>query len=84
MDHNHPRSHFCRMIEKQLSLEESNLAMNFGMQSEAVALADAGMFLPNLKSACRCVLISGVEQYMEHSHVSKARRVALLDKKKKH
>eukprot|EP00957_Ditylum_brightwellii_P190061 14468797-Ditylum_brightwellii.AAC.1 len=56
---------------------------HFGRQSGAVALTDAGISMQNLKRAGRWDLISAVEQYMEHSHTSKAKRVVLLDKKKK-
>eukprot|EP00957_Ditylum_brightwellii_P051808 3929001-Ditylum_brightwellii.AAC.1 len=51
--------------------------------SGTVALADAGISMPNLKRACRWASMSVVEQYMEHIHASKAKRVALLNKPQK-
>eukprot|EP00957_Ditylum_brightwellii_P069602 5287033-Ditylum_brightwellii.AAC.1 len=57
--------------------------MHFGRCSGTVALADVGISMPNLKRAGRWVSISVVEQYMEHSHASKTKRVALLNKHKK-
>eukprot|EP00957_Ditylum_brightwellii_P146095 11123911-Ditylum_brightwellii.AAC.1 len=55
--------------------------MHFGRCSSTVALADAGISVPNLKRAGRWASISMVDQYMEHSHASKAKRVTLLNKK---
>eukprot|EP00957_Ditylum_brightwellii_P024734 1868602-Ditylum_brightwellii.AAC.1 len=57
--------------------------MHFGRHSGTVALVDASISIPNLKRADRWASIPVVEQYMEHSHVSKAERVALLNKTQK-
>eukprot|EP00957_Ditylum_brightwellii_P036171 2740110-Ditylum_brightwellii.AAC.1 len=48
-----------------------SITAHFGRQSGAVVLADAGIYVPNLKRAGRWALISAVEQCIEHSHVSK-------------
>eukprot|EP00957_Ditylum_brightwellii_P162164 12347102-Ditylum_brightwellii.AAC.1 len=69
------------MIENKLSLEENSLTTHFGRCSGAVALEDVGISMPNLKRAGRWASISAVEQYIEHSDASKAKRVVLLDKK---
>eukprot|EP00957_Ditylum_brightwellii_P196235 14951891-Ditylum_brightwellii.AAC.1 len=71
MGHNYPKSHFCRMINK-VGLEENSLMTHFGKQSGAVALAGAGISIPNLKRADRWALISTMVQCMEHSPASKA------------
>eukprot|EP00957_Ditylum_brightwellii_P113996 8690883-Ditylum_brightwellii.AAC.1 len=68
------------MIENKLGLEENSLTTYFGRCSDAVALADAGISIQNLKRAGRWASISTVEQYMKHSHAPKAKRVALLNK----
>eukprot|EP00957_Ditylum_brightwellii_P031739 2406857-Ditylum_brightwellii.AAC.1 len=62
------------MIENKLGLTENTLTMHFGRHSGAVALADLGISIPNLKRADRWAFISVVEQYMEHSHASKDKR----------
>eukprot|EP00957_Ditylum_brightwellii_P185499 14123549-Ditylum_brightwellii.AAC.1 len=71
------------MIEYKLGLAENSLITHFGRRSGTVALPDAGISMPNLKEAGGRASISVVKQYMEHSHMSKAERVALLDKKQK-
>eukprot|EP00957_Ditylum_brightwellii_P112148 8550675-Ditylum_brightwellii.AAC.1 len=68
---NRQRTTFCRMIEGKLGLAEKRLTAHFGRRSGAVALADAGISMPNLKRAGRWVSTSAVEEYMEHSHASK-------------
>eukprot|EP00957_Ditylum_brightwellii_P045295 3433579-Ditylum_brightwellii.AAC.1 len=57
--------------------------MGISHLSGTVALADAVMSMPNLKRAGRWASIFAAEQYMEHSHESKAKRVALLNKTQK-
>eukprot|EP00957_Ditylum_brightwellii_P161510 12297324-Ditylum_brightwellii.AAC.1 len=52
------------------------------MRSGAVALADAGISMPNLKHAGRWASTSVVEDYMEHSHASKKEHLNLLDTNK--
>eukprot|EP00957_Ditylum_brightwellii_P013477 1017079-Ditylum_brightwellii.AAC.1 len=54
-----------------------------GRRSGVVALAGAGISMPNLKQAGRWASISAVEEYMEHSHASKKECPTLLDTKKK-
>eukprot|EP00957_Ditylum_brightwellii_P201766 15327141-Ditylum_brightwellii.AAC.1 len=67
------------MIENKLGLKEKILPMHFGQRSDAVVLADAGISMPNLSRAGRWASIFVMEQYMEHSHVSKAKRVVLFN-----
>ena len=80
---NRPSSKFCRMIEEKLGLKAKCLTSHFGRRSGAVALADAGISMPNLKRAGRWASTLAVEEYMEHSHASKKERLTLLDTKKK-
>eukprot|EP00957_Ditylum_brightwellii_P162612 12382545-Ditylum_brightwellii.AAC.1 len=81
---NRPRSHFCRMIENKLGLTENTLTTHFGRRSDTAALADAGISMPKeFKKTGRWASISVVEQYMEHSHASKDKRVILLNKTQK-
>eukprot|EP00957_Ditylum_brightwellii_P020840 1571814-Ditylum_brightwellii.AAC.1 len=70
------------MIEEKLGLAERSLTAHFGRQSGAVALADAGISMPNLKCAGRWGSTLAVEEYMEHSHAAKKERPTLLDTKK--
>eukprot|EP00957_Ditylum_brightwellii_P169939 12935012-Ditylum_brightwellii.AAC.1 len=53
MGANRPRTKFCRMIKEKLGLAEKSLAAHFGRRSGAIVLADAGIFMPNLKQAGR-------------------------------
>eukprot|EP00957_Ditylum_brightwellii_P099787 7601401-Ditylum_brightwellii.AAC.1 len=71
MGYNWPRTKFCRMIEEKLGLAEKTLTAYFGWRSGAVALADEGISMPNLKQAGRWASTLVVEEYMEHSHASK-------------
>eukprot|EP00957_Ditylum_brightwellii_P080693 6137002-Ditylum_brightwellii.AAC.1 len=71
------------MIENKLGLTENTITTHFGRHSGAVALADAGISMPNLKRADRWASISVVEQYMKHSHTSKDKRVTLLNRTQK-
>eukprot|EP00957_Ditylum_brightwellii_P092215 7020126-Ditylum_brightwellii.AAC.1 len=48
---NCPRTKTCRMIKEKLGLKEKSLTAHFGRQSGAVALADTGISMPNLKQA---------------------------------
>jgi hypothetical protein len=80
---NCPRTKFCRMIEEKLGLKEKFLTAHFGRRSGAVALADVGISMPNLKQAGRWVSTSAVEEYMEHSHVPKKACLTLLDTPKR-
>eukprot|EP00957_Ditylum_brightwellii_P122566 9346721-Ditylum_brightwellii.AAC.1 len=59
------------MIEEKLGLAEESLTAYFGRRSGAIALADAGISMPNLKEAGRWASTLAVKEYMEHSHVSK-------------
>eukprot|EP00957_Ditylum_brightwellii_P175421 13354075-Ditylum_brightwellii.AAC.1 len=70
------------MIGERLGLAEKSLTVHFGRRNSDVALAGAGISVPNLKQAGRWVSISAVEEYMEHSHVSKKKCLTLLDTKK--
>eukprot|EP00957_Ditylum_brightwellii_P018416 1385853-Ditylum_brightwellii.AAC.1 len=80
---NHPRTKFCRIIEEKFGLAEENLTAHFGRRSGAVAFADAGISIPNLKQAGRWASTLAVEEYMEHSHASKKECLTLLDTKKR-
>eukprot|EP00957_Ditylum_brightwellii_P118399 9030305-Ditylum_brightwellii.AAC.1 len=71
MGYNHQRSKFCRMIEEKLGLEEKSLIAHFARRSEAIALANIGIFMPNLKRSGMWASTLVVEEYMEHSHASK-------------
>eukprot|EP00957_Ditylum_brightwellii_P063105 4790407-Ditylum_brightwellii.AAC.1 len=67
------------MIEGKLGLAEKSLTAHFGRRSGAIALADAGISMPNLKCAGRWTSTSAVEEYMEHGHASKKGHLNLLD-----
>eukprot|EP00957_Ditylum_brightwellii_P034293 2600695-Ditylum_brightwellii.AAC.1 len=69
------------MIGKKLGLKENIITTNFGRQSGTVALENACISMPDLKRADRWASISTLDQYVEHSHASKAERVALFDEK---
>eukprot|EP00957_Ditylum_brightwellii_P031229 2367185-Ditylum_brightwellii.AAC.1 len=83
MDINRPSSEFCRMIEDKLGLKEKCVTAHFGRRSGNIALADAGISMPNLKHASRWASTLAVKEYMKHSHASKNERLTLLDTKKK-
>eukprot|EP00957_Ditylum_brightwellii_P016028 1207823-Ditylum_brightwellii.AAC.1 len=68
---NCPRTKFCRMIEGKLGSAEKSLTAHCGRRSGAVALADAGISIPNLKRAGRWASTLAVEEYIEHIHASK-------------
>eukprot|EP00957_Ditylum_brightwellii_P190176 14476389-Ditylum_brightwellii.AAC.1 len=68
MGFNCPRSRCCRMIKEKLGLDEKSITTHFGRQSGDVALANAGILMPNLKQAGRWALLVVVEEYMEYSH----------------
>eukprot|EP00957_Ditylum_brightwellii_P161125 12267815-Ditylum_brightwellii.AAC.1 len=72
-----------RMIKEKLGLAEKRLTAHFGRRSGAVVLADAGIFMPSLKQAGRWASSLTVEEYMDHSHMSKKECLTLLDKKRK-
>eukprot|EP00957_Ditylum_brightwellii_P129363 9867965-Ditylum_brightwellii.AAC.1 len=59
---NCPRTKCCRMIEGKLGLAETSLTAHFGRRSGAIALADAGIFMPNLKCAGRWASTLAVEE----------------------
>eukprot|EP00957_Ditylum_brightwellii_P034914 2645680-Ditylum_brightwellii.AAC.1 len=73
------RTKGCRMIEEKLGLIEKSLTAHFGRRSGAIALADAGISMSNLKRAGRWASILAVEEYMKHSHASKKEHLTLLD-----
>eukprot|EP00957_Ditylum_brightwellii_P174873 13315132-Ditylum_brightwellii.AAC.1 len=70
------------MIEEKLGLPEKSLTAHFGRRSGAIALADAGISMLNLKHAGRWASTLAVAEYMEHSHASKKKHLTLLDTKK--
>eukprot|EP00957_Ditylum_brightwellii_P077578 5895180-Ditylum_brightwellii.AAC.1 len=80
---NHPRTNFCRMIEEKLGLAEKSLTSHFGRRSGTIALADAGISMPNLKLAGRWASTLAVEECMEHIHAGKKECLILLDTKKR-
>eukprot|EP00957_Ditylum_brightwellii_P157334 11975034-Ditylum_brightwellii.AAC.1 len=61
-----PRTKCCRMIEEKLGLAEKCLTGHFGRRSGAIALADAGISMPNMKRAGRWASTLAVEEYMKH------------------
>eukprot|EP00957_Ditylum_brightwellii_P153062 11651175-Ditylum_brightwellii.AAC.1 len=71
------------MIEEKLGLAEKSLTAHFGKRSGAVALADAGISMPNVKHTGRWASTLAVEEYIYHSQASKKERLTLLDTKKK-
>eukprot|EP00957_Ditylum_brightwellii_P136001 10371880-Ditylum_brightwellii.AAC.1 len=70
------------MIEEKLGLKEKSITAHFDRRSGAVALAYAGIPMPNLKQAGRWASILAVEEYMEHSYVPKKECLTLLDTNK--
>eukprot|EP00957_Ditylum_brightwellii_P201045 15323823-Ditylum_brightwellii.AAC.1 len=79
---NRPRTKCCRMIEGKLGLAEKNLTAHFGWRSGDIALADAGISMPNLKHVGRWASTLAVEEYIEHIHAAKKKCLTLLDTKK--
>eukprot|EP00957_Ditylum_brightwellii_P201500 15325958-Ditylum_brightwellii.AAC.1 len=75
---NRPRSKFCRMIKEKLGLKEKTLTAHFGRCSGAVTLVDDGILMSSLKQAGRWALLLAVQEYMDHSHASKNKRMTLL------
>eukprot|EP00957_Ditylum_brightwellii_P099978 7619054-Ditylum_brightwellii.AAC.1 len=70
------------MIEEKLGLKEKSITAHFGRRSGAIALADAGIIMPNLKQASKWASTLAVKEYMEHSHASKKECLTLWIQKK--